>query len=288
MVTPKKPKKPADTSAADPLLIEALARYRLLTIDQGHLLTRMSKETVGERLRVMKRRGLVELANQPRMIGKRVHWLTLKGAALATEYAAERGEAVAVTAPKNGYKAGASLNQRIAIVDCHISLHTWAEASGAAVEWFRVEFEANPSGLLAKSLRYSWREADGASTDYFPDAVGVTRLGNGSRLLFALEVETGGYENSVDNFRSKLVGRLAAFEARALEVGEQWPRGERRAGLFFVFSNDMMLNRALAILAKRPGPLPAFVFLNTVSNLLASFAEGWVRASGEKGNPFRS
>jgi hypothetical protein len=276
-------KKPATHSAADPLLIEALARYRLLTIDQAHLVGCGSKELVGERLRVMARHKLVEFLNQPRFLGPRVHWLREKGAALATDLAAERGQTLHIVAPRNGFTLGAHLNQRLGIVDCHIALRMWAKATGGAVEWFRVEFEANPSGMLAKALSYPWARPDGALVQYQPDGAGVVRLADGERFLFALEMETGR-----DNFTAKLPDRLAAMEAAALEGGTLWPEGERRARLLFVVPDDAMLKVARSFAAKQDSAALPFVFFNTLPNMRSSFADGWVKASGEKGTPFRS
>lgn len=267
----------------DGRLIDALARYRLLTIEQARQLGCGSAEYVGERLRVMARHRLVTLLNQPRFLGPRVHWLREKGAALAIELAAERGETLKLTAPKRGFVGGPHLRQRLAIVDCHISLRTWANATGSAVEWFRVEFEANPSGMLAKALSYAWAWPDGSPAEYQPDGAGVVRLADGERFLFALEMETGR-----DNFAAKLPDRLAAMEAAALEGGTQWPEGERRARLLFVVPDDAMLKVVRSFAAKQASAALPFVFFNILPNVRRSFADGWVKASGEKGNPFRS
>lgn len=290
-------KKPAKDSAVDPWLIEELARYRLLTIEQAHSLGPYSKETVGERFRVMARRGLVEMFNQPRFVGPRVHWLKPKGATRAVELAEERGETLRFTASKSGYAGTEQLPQRVSIVDCHISLRKWAEAAGATVEWFGVDFEASPNGQLTKALRYPWALPDGRAGDYLPDGAGVVRLADDARFLFGLEVETGGKDQRIENFNKKLPGRLAAFEAGALETGVEqsmrWRRGngpdaERRARLLFVFTDAAMLTRARGILAKHTSNALPFVFLNTLPNVCASFGDGWVKPSGEQGNPFRS
>lgn len=283
-----KKNKPAASSAADPKLIDGLAWYRLLTIRQAAWLCGSSEELMGERFRVLNRQGLVGLLNQPRMLGPRVHWLTPKGVALAIDYAAERGETIQLTAPKNGFSAGEHLRQRIGIVDCHLGLRAWAGASGAAVEGFRVEFEANPQGLLAKALSYPWALPDGtAQPPYQPDAVGILRLADGSRFLFAVEVETGGVIRSLDNFRKKLPARLGAFERAALEVGSAWPKSERRARLLFVFSDDRMLEGARAILARQQSHALPYVYLNTLDVIRSSFGTRWVQGSGVQANPFK-
>lgn len=276
-------------SETDGRLLDALARYRLLTIPQAMRLGIGKDRThLGERLRTMKRHGLVGIVEQARFLGPRVHWLREKGVAAVIELAAERGESLTLSAPKKGFVAGWHLRQRLSIVDCHIGLRAWAAATGSTVEWFRVEFEANPSGMLAKALCYSWARPDGTTADYYPDAAGVVRLADGSRFLFALEMETGGESMGLDNFTGKLADRLAASEAAAVEDGVQWPESERRARLLFVFPDASMLTRARVVLAKHTSDALPFVFLNTVPNLLGSFTDGWVKASGEKANPFRS
>lgn len=276
-------------SETDGRLLDALARYRLLTIPQAMRLGVGKDRThLGERLRVMKRHGLVGIAEQARLLGPRVHWLREKGVVVAAELAAERGETLTLSAPKRGFVAGWHLRQRLAIVDCHIALRAWADATGGAVEWFRVEFEANPSGMLAKPLRYPWKRPEGTIVDYYPDAAGVVRLADGNRFLFALEMETGGESKGLDNFTAQLPDRLAASEAGAVENGVQWPNSERRARLLFVFPDADMLKRARGILAKHTSDALPFVFLNSLPSLLGSFADGWVKASGEKGTPFRS
>lgn len=276
-------------SETDGRLLDALARYRLLTIPQAMRLGIGKDRThLGERLRTMKRLGLVGVAEQARFLGPRVHWLREKGVEVATELAAERGEALALSAPKRGFMAGPHLRQRLATVECHIGLRAWAKATGGTVEWFRVEFEANPSGMLAKALRYPWVRPDSTTADYYPDAAGVVRLADGSRFLFALEMETGGESMGLDNFTAKLSERLAAFDAFALENGAQWPDGERRARLLFVFSDASMLTRARAVLAKHKSDALPFVFLNSLPSLLGSFVDGWVKATGDQGSPFKS
>jgi hypothetical protein len=276
-------------SETDFRLLEALARYRLLSIPQALRLGLGKDRThLGARLRAMKGHGLVGVAEQARFLGPRVHWLREKGVELVAALAAERGEGVKLSAPKRGFVPGPHLRQRLAIVDCHISLRAWAEATGGAVEWFRVEFEANPSGMLAKALAYPWKRPNGTAAEYQPDAAGVVRLANGSRFLFAVEVETGGEAQRLDNFTVKLPGRLGAFEAFALENGAQWPESERSARLLFIFADESMLTRARGVLAKHASEAMPSVFLNSMPSVLGSFADGWVKASGEKGNPFRS
>jgi hypothetical protein len=271
----------------DGRLLDALGRYRMLTIVQAMRLNVGKDRThLGERLRILANHKLVKLLNQRRMDGPRVHWLTEKGAELASGLAADRGEVLTLSAPKRGFVAGWHLRQRLAIVDCHISLRLWAEATGAVVEWFGVEFEANPAGMLGKALRYPWTGPDDKPAEYQPDAVGIVRLPDGERYLFAVEVETLGESQRIDNFSRQLAARLAAMQAGAIETGLTWPKTERRARLLFVFPDADVQARALAVCAKHESPAYRVVFLNTLPNLLRDVTEGWVKVTGEPGKPF--
>lgn len=272
----------------DCALIDALARYRLLTIPQAMRLGLGGRDHLGERLRTLERHGFVGIENQSRKFGPRVHWLKERGVVAAVAFAAERGEDLKISAPKRGFVAGPQLWQRLAIVDCHIALRQWLEASGGAVERFQVEFEANPMGQLAKSLKFDWEREDGKPDEYFPDGVGSIKLNDGSRWLFGLEVETGGEAKRLDNFTRELPDRLAAFADAALERGWEWPKESKRARLLFVFADGKMTSAARRHLAKHHSPTLPRVFIKSLPEVLEGFADGWLKASGEKANPFRS
>lgn len=272
----------------DGRLIDALARYRLLTIVQAMRLgAGKDRSHLGERLRILSDHKLVKLLYQSFREGPRIHWLTEKGAELARDFAADRGEVLNVTAPKNGFVAGWHLRQRLAIVDCHISLRQWAEATGATVERFNVEFEANPAGQLGKALRFPWAALGGGESEYQPDGVGIVRMENSERYLFALEMETLGESQRMDNFSRQLTARLAAMGARALEKGMEWPKAERRARLLFVFPDAAVLARALAVCARHESSAFRGVYFNTLANVQGSFGACWVNADASPGEPFR-
>lgn len=272
----------------DGRLLDALARYRLLTITQAQAVgAGKDRSHLGERLRILSNRKLVKYLNQSFREGPRIHWLSERGAELVRDLAANRGELLNVTAPKNGFVVGWHLRQRLAIVDCHISLRHWAEATGAAVEGFSVEFEANPAGQLGKALRFPWAASEDVKGEYQPDGVGMVRRANGERYLFALEMETLGESQRMDNFSRQLASRLAAMSARALEKGMDWPKAERRARLLFVFPDAAVLARALAVCAKHASPAYRAVFFNTLPNLRGSFGAGWMKVDGAAGEPFQ-
>jgi hypothetical protein len=275
-------------TAVDCALIDALARYRLLTIPQAMRLGIGGRDHVGERLRTLERHGLVGILDQARKFGPRLHWLKERGAAEAVALAEERGEELKITAPKRGFVAGPHVWQRIAIVDCHIALRQWLEASGGSVERFHVEFEANPMGQLSKALKFDWERQDGTTAEYPPDGAGIIKLADGSRWLFGLEVETGGEGLRLDNFARQLPDRLAAFADAALERGWHWPKEHKRARLLFVFPDATMAMAARRQLAKYDSPTLPRTFIKSLPEVLTGFADGWVKASGETGSPFRS
>ncbi len=269
-------------------LLDALGRYRLLTIPQAVRLGIATAGHVGERLCLLERHGLIGMLNQSRAFGPRVHWLKKAGAEEATAIAAERGEALTIKAPKKGYVKGPQLWQRIAIVDCHVALRMWLEATRGSVERFHFEFEANPLGRREKALKFEWQHPDGTPAEYPPDGAGIITLADRSRWLFALEVETGGEALRGDNFSRMLDDRLAAFDDAALERGWNWPKGGAapRARLLFVFPDDKMADAARKRLAKSTSPSVARTYIKTVPQILQSFAGGWMNVRGEIASPF--
>jgi hypothetical protein len=269
----------------DVALLDALATYRLLTIPQAMRLGIAKRDYVGDRLRALAAQHLIGVLEQGRMKGPKLHWLTPSGMKLAAELAADRGEPLASTASPRRFALSAHLPQRLAIVDCHIAARMWARANGAAVEWFRVEFEPNPKGELRKALQYPW-EWNGQAVTYDPDAVGVVRLTDGEKFLFALEVETGGEARSIGNFQKRLAGRLGAFAARAIETGTDWPKGLPVSRLLFTFPDDKTMHKAQLWAVRHYADTMRFVFFSTVPRLQADFAGGWQNVRGETALPF--
>jgi hypothetical protein len=272
-------------SAVDAALLDALAIYRLLSIPQAERMGIAGRHHLGERLRVLARQRYVASLEQGRMFGPRLHWLTPSGLALAAEMAADRGEPLDNMAAARRFIVSSHLPQRVAIVDCHIAARLWAKAHGAAVEWFRVEFEGNPKGELQKALKMPWLWL-GEPATYEPDAAGVIRLADGTRWLFALEVETGGLAHTIGNFQKRLAGRLAAFAANTLERGVGWPRQERMARLLFVFTDADAMRKAQRWAADTHGENLRRVFFATLPQLQAGFADNWQTVAGEVALPF--
>jgi hypothetical protein len=268
-------------------LLSALSVYRLLTIPQALRLGIAGRDHLGDRLRTLHRLGLVGMAEQGRRFGARVHWLTRRGG----EAAAELSLVASPPAAPRGYLAGPHLRQRLAIVDCHLALRAWADATGARVDGFRVEFEGNPGGRLEKALRLPWGLGEVAGT-YEPDALGWVTLADGSRWLFAIEVETGGERESLDNFTAKLGSRLTAFRAAAVERWANWPKDQARARLLFVFQSEDMAARARRLMALRvadyPEKLWSFVLTKSLPEVMAGFADGWKRMTSEVVSPFEA
>jgi hypothetical protein len=272
-------------SAVDAALLDALATYRVLSIAQAERMGIAGRHHLGERLRVLARQRYIASLEQGRMFGPRLHWLTPSGLALAGELAADRGEPIERIAAPRRLIVSSHLPQRVAIVDCHIAARAWARDHGAAVEWFRVEFEGNTKGELQKALKMPWVWL-GEPVTYEPDAAGVIRLADGTRWLFALEVETGGLAHTIGNFQKRLAGRLGAFAANALEHGIDWPKQERMARLLFVFTDADAMRKAQRWATDAQGENLRRVFFATLPQLQVNFAENWQTVTGESALPF--
>ena len=154
---------------------------------------------------------------------------------------------------------------------------------------FGSSLKGNPGGRLEKALRLPWELGEVTGT-YEPDALGWVTLADGSRRLFALEVETGGERESLDNFTAKLGARLMAFRAAAVERWTEWPKEHGRARLLFVFQSEDMAARARRLVALRaadhPEKLWGFVLTKSLPEVMGTFAVGWQRMTGEMANPF--
>lgn len=261
-------------------LLDALARYRLLSIELAERLGIARRWHIGTRLGSLETAGLVHVIRRGKMLGPHVYMLTPKGAKTLEAWAEEDGEARTVPMPRSPMRLGPHLVQRLAIAEAHVSLRTWAAATGAAVEWVRVEFDPSPSGL-EPATRVT---ANGRA--YTADALAHVTATDGRAWLLAVEMETGGMSASLDNFRKRLPARLEAFENEVLEDGLQWM--ERAARLLFVFPSVEMMDRAKRLVADPARPVWRKVFFNSLPSLASSFSAGWWQADGSSGDLFRA
>jgi hypothetical protein len=256
-------------SDADFDLLDALATYRILTIDQAVRLGVAKRWHVGERLRGLAKARLVKILESARMNGPRLHWLTASGAKVVEELAEEAGKPRKVEPPRADYKLGPHLRQRVAIVDCHIALRQWAAEHGAKVDWVRTEFDAHGEGL-AKATALAW---EGAA--YEADALASVTTEDGTSWLVVLEVETGGEGARLDNFSKLLPSRLEAIENHLPEYALDWPQGAHVARLLFVFASVDMMERAKRVHVRPDSDAWERVHFNALPSVVEDFGKGW-------------
>jgi hypothetical protein len=261
----------------DEALLAALGRYRFLSIDQAERLGLGRRWNIGDRLRALTGAGFVDMLPSSPFTGPRVHWLTRKGG--------REGKAAGILPddfpdmPARGYRGGAHVRQRLAIVECHIALRLWADATGHMVNWFKAEFERNP-GALEPATRLTWQ-----GRNYTPDALFEVTSPNGQGRLFALEMETGGIARSLDNYRAHLPERMAAVEGFIVEQALDWPH-EEAARLLFVFEDASMTERARRNLPRAGAELWQSIYFKALPGLVDDFAGNWRKANGQAASPF--
>jgi hypothetical protein len=265
----------------DYAILNALARYRLLSVSQAERIGIARRWHLGDRLRSLETAGLVSVIRRGRMLGPNVYSLTPKGASTLEAWAAEDGETRTIGVRRSPFRLGPHLVQRLAIVDVHIALREWAEASGGSVDEVRMEYDPNPNSLEpATSIMLR-------GARYTPDGLLAVTDSAGEAWLFVLEVETGGPSNSLDNFRAHLPERLDVFERDVLEDAVGWPETCRAARLLFVFQTPDMLLRAIRLIGRSDREVWKRVFFNSLPSVVAGFANGWVQVDGSQGSPFR-
>jgi hypothetical protein len=262
----------------DEALLAALGRYRFLSIEQAERLGIGRRWNLGDRLRALTRAGFVDMLPSSPFTGPRVHWLTRRGSQEARTAGILPPDFPDM--PARGYRGGAHVRQRVAIVDCHMALRAWAEAQGHAVDWFKAEFERN-AGSLEPATRVSWE-----GVNYTPDGLGRVTAATGKSWLFSLEMETGGQAHSLDNFRGHLGERLAVVENFVMEQALDWPDEHGAARLLFVFADADMLERAKKNLPRPQADIWASVYFTALPRLVEDFAGEWWQVGGRIASPF--
>lgn len=268
---------------AEVQLLESLARYRLLTPQQAERLGIANITHARERLRSLHTAGMVHVTQRGRLAGPNVYVLSHRGAKALQEWTEGQIEA---RGRKQAMQATEHLNQRVCIVDTHISLRLWAEEIGAAVNWVRVEFDANPGAPAGRPAPIT--AAEHAGITYTPDMIASVTSQDGRTWLFMVEVETGGATARLSHFQSLLEARMLALKANVLENALSWPKdgSHMRGRMLFVFKDQEMLERATGVIERfshdqLEGQLKR-VFLNS---LPLDFSQWW--NLGEMHSPLR-
>lgn len=264
-------------SPVDWRLLEALERFRLLTIAQGERLGLAQYRHVAERFRRLRTAKLVHVTERPfRMGAPLVFCLSRKGAQALAEW---RGDAQLGFFRKEPYPDTMHLPQRVLTVDLHIVLREWAKRIGGAVERATVGFDANPDTFQpATALEHRGVKAE-------PDLLAAVASADGRRWLLAFEVETGGRAHRLSNFHAHLGERMEALKARVYEHGTGWPRdGDHKAArLVFVFETPAMLAGAMKRVRPDEGEEWGRVLFGVLPTDPDAFNGGWLRADGKEG-----
>lgn len=269
--------KPLQLSAADEQVLAALGQYRLLTMQQIERLGIANRKHAGERLKRLAEAGYVDsVRGSPMAPG--VFWLTLKAAKhFADVFAPEWTQ----SASAKGFSGSAHLGQRVAIVDVCISLRTWAERTGCQVKTLRTDFDGG-SADLKRATSLSWN-----GITYTADALGELIDANGLPWVFALEVETGGHGERLDNFQAKLQHRLDVIRNRHIDRAMNRPPGSRAARMLFVFKSAAMLDHALKSLPEPSARVWEAIYFKALPDVVADFGESWVQSTGAVRSPWR-
>ena len=254
-------------SAVQTRALEGLATYRFLTVE---LMQRIGVGRDPKNLRasldsLLGRRWIGRTEDVPFMPGvgrlPHLYWLRPAGA----EVLAELHSREPPPAVKGLVTAVMELPHRLAIIETHIALRQWAEAAGAAVDWFKGDYDPGADRLQkATTLPY-----DGGR--YTPDALAQVTLADGKARLLVVEVYRGGRDGTLDHFRRKLPELREVAESQAVEKHHNAPRAAR---FLVLFSDEVMRQGALRRWPETEQPVWARFFVKAMGDL-ADFAGDW-------------
>lgn len=228
--------------------LEALATYRFLN--------RMQMQRVG----VAKdpkdlRKHLSPLINK-RLIGRtekpptlpsygrlpHVYWLYQSGAEALSELHGEP----AIQARTREYAARNELPHLNAVVDAHIALRAWADSAGAAVDWFKGDYEPGASrGRKATTLPYNSGRDSNQISAYTPDAIAQITLADGIARILVFEVYRGGWRYTLSHFRKELPKLRQVCDLEAVEEHHGLKKTDAQARFLILFNDADMRDRAL-------------------------------------------
>jgi len=269
--------KPLLLSRADEAILQALGRYRLLTIAQIVRLAITDRKNAGERLNRLAAANYVDRVRGSAQTPG-VFWLTPKA---GKHFAEVFGPEWAKAASGKGFVDGAHMVQRLATVDVCIAARTWADVNGSEILSLRTDFEAAGADLQ-RATTLEWN-----GTRYTPDALGEFADAQRVRWVFALEVETGGFSQRLDNFTAKLAERRQVMESRTMDYALKRPPGSRAARMLFVFKSEDMLSAALATLPEPGARSWRAVFFKALPDVVEDFGGDWLQAGGDRRFPFQ-
>lgn len=270
--------KPLALTAVDEQILLALGQYRLLTIAQIERLGISGRKHIGERLGLLVRANYIARARSS-AINPGVHWLTPKA---ATHFGPVFGEEWARAASSKGFTDNLHMPQRLATIDVCLAIRDWVGRAGWKLGGLRTDFDAR-GGNLKRATTLEW-----GGLSYVPDALGEVIDPAGVPWAFAVEVETGGLSERLDNFKALLPARMEVMNKRVIDyaMGRQGGGKLAAARMLFVFGSAAMLERAINTLPDREARTWRAVFFKALPDVVEDFGGAWLQATGERRNPF--
>lgn len=253
-------------------VLEALARYRYLTVNQlARLGIRKSPAKVGEKLiRPLRKKGLIESKHYKpdfRSRAPSIHFLKRNAViALAEIHEVDPDSFVY---PKYGLRSDYEYHHRVGLVDFHISLRMWAEREGHKVRLFEYDFDLERG-------KVGYEKKTGVTLGkrrIIPDINFLLDMSDGESRLFTVELHNLSKRARVVD---QLLDHVAICKAGLLSKKYGHDHGNR---VLSVYTDPRMLESVRDVLRESPEFMPlgeAGVFLfNSLEVLSEEFSNGW-------------
>lgn len=263
-------------------ILEALARYRFLTIPQ--LVTLGAGEEKGVRTRLQDLLTAKLIDRQEFRLGPsagrlhNVHWLTAKGA----RFLADANDEVPVEAPRAREIKPAHAWHRRLTVDAMIAADRWAKATGQELPRVRSYMEwRGPSSVTGIAL-----PGKNAIADMILDTTDTA----GNRRMYVLEVYCSNYSEGQSTFsRKQLEPYVFGGTTDALDDALGIAKTEKAARVLVVCDSIQLRDRLLRRLPERPGMPPRAHqvwnrFHFKTADELRDFGTEWHRVDGTAAN----
>lgn len=271
----------SDTQAA---ILENLARYRFLTVDQMQAIGINRGQSKAHLYRV-----IAKLCEAPALVDKytpkpihgkgtfpSLHYLTRKGAETLAELA--QCDVSAAKFPKGKVTLSRLLVHMTRCVWCEIHIRAWAEANGHTVDYYHNDFDTegdNRTGKQGKLRKLARIDLDSGER-LIPDAVFHLTDPEGNRRLFLLEVHN---EMRSKRIHEKLADYREAIAQGAVNQQFQYDHSPR---VLTVFEEPRHVSFAIQAMQKsgKFRGWEAYFYLTTMESLQSDFRLGWSRIDG--------
>lgn len=271
----------SDTQAA---ILENLARYRFLTVDQMQAIGINTGKSKARLYRVV-----AALCEAPALVDKytpkpihgkgtfpSLHYLTRKGAETLAELT--QCDVRAVKFPKGKVTLSHTLVHLTRCIWCEIHIRTWAEAHGHTVDYYHNDFDTegdNRTGKQGKLRKLTRIDLDSGER-LIPDAVFHLTDPEGNRRLFLLEVHN---EMRSKRIHEKLADYREAIAQGAINRQFQYDHSPRVLTVFEEPKHVSFAVQAMQKSGKFRG-WEAYFYLATMESLQSDFRFGWTRITG--------